>query len=120
VEAHDFFRRDNTDIICQVPISFIQATLGDKISVPTMDGKKALSIPKGTQPGEIFRFRGEGIASLRNGHRGDQIIQIIVKTPTHLTKKQEALLKEFSKLESGKLTTKLKNIFKGNPVEAAQ
>jgi molecular chaperone DnaJ len=120
VEPHNFFRRDNTDVICQVPISFIQAALGDKVEVPTLNGKKVLAIPKGTQPGEVFRFRGEGIPSLRNGHRGDQIIQVLVKTPTHLNKKQEALLKEFAKLESGKLTNKLKNIFKGNPVEAAQ
>jgi molecular chaperone DnaJ len=112
VEPHDFFSRDDTDIICRVPISFVQAALGDKIKIPTLNGKKELQIPKGTQPGDIFRFHGEGIASLRNGRRGDQIIQIMIKTPMNLNKKQEALLKEFAKLEKNKLSKKIKNMFK--------
>jgi molecular chaperone DnaJ len=119
VEPHEFFRRENTEVICQIPISFVQASLGDKIEVPTLNGKKSLEIPKGTQPGDLFRFHGEGIPSLRGGRRGDQIIQVNVKTPTHLTKKQEALLREFMKLESGKLSKKLKNIIKGSSTSAA-
>jgi len=120
VEPHDFFGRDNTNVICSIPVSFIQASLGDKITVPTLTGEKTLEIPKGTQPGDIFRFRGEGIPSLRRKSRGDQIIQVAIKTPTHLTKKQEALLKEFARLESGKLSSKLKNIFKGDSAAAAR
>ncbi|NNG00582.1 MAG: molecular chaperone DnaJ [Desulfobacteraceae bacterium] len=118
VEAHDFFMRDDTNIICKIPLSFVQAALGDSIKVPTLTSAKKLTIPKGTQPGEVFRFRGEGIASLRNGHRGDQLIQVDIKTPTHLNKKQETLLKEFAKLEAGKLSTKLKSILKGEAGKA--
>jgi molecular chaperone DnaJ len=118
-EPHEFFKRRDTDIICEIPISFVQATLGDKISVPTLNGKKILEIPKGTQPGDIFYFRGEGIQSLRGPGRGDQIMQIAIKTPTHLTKKQEALLREFAKLESKKLSNKIKNILKGDASEKA-
>ncbi len=120
VESHEFFKRDDTDVICQIPISFVQASLGDSINVPTLNGEKTLEIPKGTQPGEVFRFHGEGIPSLRNGRRGDQIMQIFVQTPTNLTKKQELLLKEFAKLESGKLSSKIKNILKGGPAKAAR
>ncbi|MDO9567164.1 MAG: molecular chaperone DnaJ [Candidatus Desulfaltia sp.] len=112
VEPHEFFERNNTDVICRIPISFIQATLGDKIKVPTLNHEKKLEIPKGTQPGDILRFSGLGIPSLRNGSRGDQIMQIVINTPTNLSGKQEELLKEFAKLESSKLSTKLKNIFK--------
>ena len=112
VEPHDFFERDNTDVICQVNISFVQAALGDTITVPTLNGNKQLKIPKGTQPGDLFRFRGEGIPSLRSGKRGDEIIQILIKTPTHLNKKQEALLKDFAKIEQNKIPNKLKNILK--------
>lgn len=119
VEPHEFFKRDETDVVCQVPISFVQAALGDTISVPTLKGEKELKIPKGTQYGDVFRFRGEGIASLRYGGRGDQIVQVLIKTPTHLNKKQEKLLKEFARLESGKLTTKLKNILKNGASNAA-
>jgi len=114
VKPHEFFQRSDNDIYCEIPISFIQAALGDEITVPTLNGKKKLKIPRGTQPGDVFRFRHEGIPSLRNGSRGDEIIQVSVRTPTHLSKKQEALLKEFKKLEAAKLTTRLKNILKGS------
>jgi molecular chaperone DnaJ len=119
VKPHDFFQREGNDVICQVPISFIQASLGDTIQVPTLTGEKALHIPRGTQPGELFRFRGEGIASLRTGRPGDQVIQVNIKTPTHLNKKQEALLEEFARLEKDKLGHKLKNILKNSLSKAA-
>ncbi len=112
VKPHEFFQRDHTDIHCQVEISFVQAALGDEIKVPTLKGNKTLEIPKGTQHGDLFRFRNQGIPSLRTGRRGDQIVQVVIKIPTNLNKKQEALLKEFEKIEAGKLTTKLKNILK--------
>jgi len=118
VEPHEFFQRRDNDIICRVPISFVQAALGDKIKVPTLNGDKKLQIPKGTQPGDVLYFNGEGIPSLRTGRRGDQIIQVDIKTPTHLSKKQEVLLKEFAEVESGKLSKKLKNILKGGAKEA--
>ncbi len=120
VEPHEFFKRDNSDVICQVPISFVQAALGDSLTVPTLVDEKTLKIPKGTQFGDVFRFRGEGIASLRSGRRGDQIMQVVIKTPTGLTKKQEKLLKDFAKLESDKISTKLKNIFKGAAEKVAR
>lgn len=113
VSPHEFFERDQTNITCQMPISFVQAALGAKIKVPTLDGEKVLDIPKGTQPYDTFHFKNCGIPSLRNGSRGDQIIQVIVKIPTHLSKKQKALLKEFTKLESSKFSNKLKNIIRG-------
>ncbi len=113
VEPHDFFERNETDVICRIPISFVQAALGDKIRIPTLEGEQTLEIPKGTQPGDLLRFRGKGIPSLRRNGRGDQIMQMLIKTPTNLNKKQESLLRDFEKIESGKLTTKLKNVLKG-------
>jgi len=117
-QEHEFFQRDDTHVLCQIPISFIQAALGDTVSIPTLKGETELEIPKGTQPGDIFRLRGEGIPSLRNGHRGDQIVQVNVKTPTNLNKKQTALLREFAALEEGKFTSKLKSILKSGPSRA--
>jgi len=119
VEDHEFFQRHDNNIICTMPISFVQAALGDKIKVPTLNGDKKLQIPKGSQPGDVLYLKGEGIPSLRTGRRGDQIIQVEIKTPTHLSKKQEALLREFAELESGKLSKKLKNILKGGVSQAA-
>ena len=119
VEPHDFFHRDNTDIICQIPISFIQAALGDEIKIPTLTGEETLKITKGTQPGDTFRLARQGIPSLRTGRRGDQIVQVQIKTPTRLNKKQEKLLKEFQKIEAGKLSNKLKNVLKGDRAKAS-
>lgn len=119
VSPHEFFERDGTNVICKIPISFVQAALGDTVTVPTLEGERELDIAKGTQPGDIFRFKGEGIPSLRTGQRGDQIIQVDVKTPTNLNKKQESLLREFAKLEEGKFSNKLKNFFKSGYEKAA-
>ncbi len=116
VEKHDFFERDNTDIICRVPVSFVQAALGADIAIPTLTEEETIKIPKGTQPGDLLRLRGKGIPSLRYDKRGDQIVQFIVKTPTSLSKKQEMLLKEFAGLENDKLSNKLKNMLKGRAV----
>jgi len=95
VEPDDFFSREGDDIICQIPISFPQAALGADIDIPTLNGKKKLSVPKGTEGGEVFRFKGEGFPKLRGYGRGDQLVQIIVKTPKNLTRRQEEILKEF-------------------------
>jgi molecular chaperone DnaJ len=116
VQPHEFFERRDNDIICRVTLSFVQAALGDTVAVPTLDGNKNLDIPKGTQPGDVLYLHGEGIPSLRTRKRGDQIIQVMIKTPTSLTKKQEELLREFARLEKGKLSSKLKSMLKGSTV----
>jgi molecular chaperone DnaJ len=112
VKPHKFFQRDKTDIVCAIDISFVQAALGAEITVPTLVGEETLNIPKGTQYGDAFRLRGEGIASLRTGRRGDQIIKVIIKTPMKLSQKQRELLEEFDRQDSNKISNKLKNLFK--------
>lgn len=112
VKPHKYFQRNNNDVICLAEISFVQATLGAKIIVQTLTGEETLKIPPGTQYGDTFRLPNQGIASLRNGQRGDQIIQVEIKTPTKLSKKQEKLLKEFEELDSSKFTSRLKNLLK--------
>jgi molecular chaperone DnaJ len=98
VEPHEFFYREGDDIICQIPISFPQAALGTEIEVPTLNGRKNLFIPKGTENGDILKIKGEGFPKLRGIGRGDQIVQIIVKTPKNLSKRQEEILHEFEAL----------------------
>ena len=98
LEPHDFFSREGDDIICQIPISFPQAALGTEIEVPTLNGKRNLTIPKGTESGEILRIKGEGFPKIRGYGRGDQIVQFIVKTPKYLSKRQEEILREFEEL----------------------
>jgi len=100
VEPHDFFSRDGDDLICQIPVSFPQAALGAEIDIPTLNGTRSLTIPKGTESGEVFRIKGEGFVRLRGHGRGDELVQVIVKTPRNLTRRQEELLREFE--EPGK------------------
>ena len=95
MEPHDFFSREGDDIVCQIPISFPQAALGTEMEIPTLHGKRKLSIPRGTEYGDIFRLRGEGFPRLRGNGRGDQLVQVIIKTPKNLTKRQEEMLREF-------------------------
>jgi molecular chaperone DnaJ len=102
VESHEFFGRDGDDITCQIPISFPQGAIGGEVEVPTLNGKRKLTIPKGAQSGQILRLKGEGIPHMRGYGRGDMLVQVIVKTPTKLTKRQEELLKEFATIEEEK------------------
>jgi molecular chaperone DnaJ len=98
VGQDDVFERNGDDICCRVPITFVQAILGGNVEAPTLTGVENLKIPRGTQPGRIFRLKGKGIAHLRGHGRGDQLIEMLVTVPTNLTKKQEELLKEFDRL----------------------
>ncbi len=100
VEEDLFFQRHNNDIICQVPISFSQAALGADIEVPTLNGTETIHIARGTQSGDLFTIKGAGIPYLNGMGRGDEVVQVIVKTPTNLTKRQEELFRELATLES--------------------
>jgi len=96
VESHPIFVRENLDILCDVPISFVQAALGAEIDVPTLDGKVKMKIPAGTQSGKVFRMKGRGIKDVQGFQQGDQHVHVTVETPTHLTSKQKELLREFA------------------------
>ncbi|MGB9699234.1 MAG: molecular chaperone DnaJ [Thermodesulfobacteriota bacterium] len=99
VEPHPFFERQGDDIFCQIPISFTQAALGAEIEVPSLNGTKKLTIPPGTQSSQVFTLRGQGIPHLNGFGRGDQHVQVVIKVPTKLSKRQKELLKEFAALE---------------------
>jgi molecular chaperone DnaJ len=118
VEDHALFKREGQNIVCDVPISFTQATLGTEIEVPTMSGGTKLKIPAGTQPGHVFKLRGKGFPHLRGAGTGDQLCRIAVEVPSNLTSKQKELLQEFDRLnteESSPLTrgffNKVKDLF---------
>lgn len=98
VEPHPLFVRDGLDIICEVPISFVQAALGAEIDVPTLEGKVKMKIASGTQSGKVFRLKGKGVKDVHGYHRGDELVRLFVEVPTHLTARQKELLKEFAAL----------------------
>ncbi len=90
-----FFRREGLDIHATVPLNIPQATLGSRINVRTIDGKKvALRIPEGTAAGKRFRIPGQGIA--KEGRRGDMIVEVTIKVPEHLTEEQQRMMREFA------------------------
>ncbi len=97
VRPHEIFERHDSDVYCEVPISFVTAVLGGEVEAPTLEGKIMMKIPAGTQGGRIFRLRGKGIAHLHEYGRGDQLVRVQVDVPTELTPEQKKLLKEFAK-----------------------
>jgi molecular chaperone DnaJ len=94
VEEHPFFRRQDEDIYCEIPITFPQAALGDEIEVPTIDGPANLTIPEGTQTGTIFKLRGNGIPRVRGNGRGDQLVAVTIVTPKRLNKEQRKVFEK--------------------------
>jgi len=108
VEPHPLFERDGTDLHCEVPISFVQAALGDEIEVPTLEGTVQMRVPEGTQSGKLLRLRGKGLPPLQpradrsqlERMRGDVYVRIFVEVPTQLSSRQREILEEFAR-ESG-------------------
>ena len=97
VQSHPLFTRDGYDVYLEMPITFAQATLGDKIQVPTLDGKVEYEVPEGTQTGTVFRLKGKGIPKLKSNVRGDQYVKVTVEIPKKLNEKQKELVREFAK-----------------------
>ncbi len=97
VKEHPIFTRDDSDLHCEVPISFATAALGGEFEVPTLDGRVKLKIPAESQSGKMFRLRGKGVKSVRGSMKGDLLCRIVVETPVNLSKKQKDLLREFDK-----------------------
>lgn len=96
VKKHKLFVRQGYDILCDFPITFVEAALGAEIQVPTIDGKVTYNIPEGTQTGTVFRLKGKGVPKLHsNGARGDQYVKISIEIPKNLSEKQKDLLRQF-------------------------
>jgi len=102
VKEHPIFQRDDNNLFCEVPISFVTAALGGELEVPTLNGKVMLKIPGGTQTGKLFRMRGKGVKPVRGGAVGDLLCRVYVETPVNLTTEQRDLLRQFEQtLEQG-------------------
>ena len=119
VRRHKLFVRQGYDILCDYPISFVQAALGAEVQVPTVDGKVSYHIPEGTQPNTVFRLRGKGVPKINSTQRGDQYVTIKVEIPKGLNEKQKDLLRHFdenvdaSKYKQSKtFFEKMREIFK--------
>jgi molecular chaperone DnaJ len=96
VRPHELFRRSNDNVVCTLPVTFAQASLGDEIEIPTLEGKGTMRIPAGTQPGTVLRVRGRGFPRRRIGGRGDQLVEIQLEVPTKLNERQKQLIMELA------------------------
>jgi molecular chaperone DnaJ len=115
VKADRFFERHENDVVCKIPVTYAQATLGVEIEVPTLDGTAKLKIPSGTQPNDLLRMRGLGIPT-SNGHRGDQIVVVQLTVPKKVSERQRELLRELGEIdekagEHKGFFEKMKNLF---------
>lgn len=102
VRPHPIFERDGEHLYCEVPVSFVDATLGGELEVPTLDGRVKLKIPAETQTGRMFRLKGKGVKPVRGGAVGDLLCRVVLETPVNLTESQKNLLREFQETTSGK------------------
>src|SRR5213083_2852126 len=94
LKPHAVFQRDNSDLHCEMPISFTTAALGGEIEIPTLDGHAKLKIPPETQTGQVFRLRNKGIKGVRSSVHGDLYCHVSIETPVKLTPRQKELLRE--------------------------
>lgn len=105
IKQHAIFERQESDLHCEVPISFVTAALGGSIEVPTLEGRVTLKIPGETQTGKVFRLRGKGMKSIRGHSQGDLLCKVCVETPVNLSKEQKELLTRLNdSLDASKTT----------------
>jgi len=96
IKQHPIFERRDNDLFCEVPISFVKATLGGQLVVPTMEGRASVTVPAGTASGKVFRLKGKGVPDLRSGTRGDLHVRIYVEVPRKLNAEQKSALEAFA------------------------
>ena len=99
-KAHEYFERHDEDVLLELQIGFTQAAIGDKVEVPTLNGRVKLSVPPGIQSGKILRLRGKGLPQLNSKSIGDQLVRILVYTPTSITKREKELFEELAQSEN--------------------
>ncbi|WXG46336.1 MAG: molecular chaperone DnaJ [Candidatus Atabeyarchaeum deiterrae] len=99
VRPDDVFERRGPDILYKLPVTYAQLALGDEAMVPTLDGVVKLRIQAGTQSGTVLRLKGKGLPKLKAHGRGDQLVKVVLRTPTKLTGEQKKLIAELSRLE---------------------
>jgi molecular chaperone DnaJ len=95
VKEHPIFERDGSHLSCEVPVSFVTASLGGAIEVPTLGGNVELKVPGETQSGRVFRLKEKGVKPVRGGATGDLFCRVVVETPVNLTEEQKDLLRSF-------------------------
>jgi molecular chaperone DnaJ len=111
VLAHPLFERDGQHLVCRVPITYAQAALGTALEVPTLEGRGELTVPAGTQSGQVFRMGGKGMPDPRRRGLGDLLVQVVIEVPKKLSKDEESLLRNLAELEKKHVAPERKGFF---------
>ncbi|MDP6438303.1 MAG: molecular chaperone DnaJ [Candidatus Brocadiia bacterium] len=110
VREHELFRRNGTDLICELPITYPTAALGGEVEVPTLGGgTEMIEVPRGTQSGDMLRLRSRGLPALRSSARGDLLVEISVEVPDVLSPRHEELLRELAEVEGASVSARRKS-----------
>lgn len=119
VKTSDYYKRDGINVYTKLELSPAQATLGDEITIKTLDGEKTVNVPAGSQNGETVKLKGIGVPQLgRQGHRGDHIVVLDIKISKNLSDEEKQLYKKLYEINTGKkhsekesLIDKVKGVF---------
>ena len=111
VAPHKLFSRNGFDVLLEVPISIVDATLGTTIEVPTLYGNKEVKIPEGTQSGTVFTIKNYGIKKLKGTGKGDMFVKVVVEVPKSVSKEQKEFLKRFDQISDQKKQYPLKKAY---------
>jgi len=111
VKPHPIFERQESELICEVPISYTTAALGDEIEVPTLEGRVKMKIPAGTVSGKIFRLKNRGVQVVGSNSRGDQHVRVVIKVPKKISEKHKKMLHELRQVEADDLVAESKSFF---------
>lgn len=119
VKSHKYFSRENNNLFCQAIISFPRAAMGTKLEIPTFEGREILTVPTGTQSGEVLKIKGKGLRNVSNHRKGDLFVRIEVGTPRNMSKKQKQILRAFAESQGENLDeaekggiSRVKNLFR--------
>lgn len=111
IQQHSIFQRQESEIVCEVPISYTTAVLGSEIEVPTLEGMMKLKIPAGTESGKIFRLKNRGVQILGSNRRGDQHVRVSVQIPKKITEEYRQILEKLKEVEKNNVDTDSKSFF---------
>jgi molecular chaperone DnaJ len=111
VLPHPLFERDGQHLVCRIPITYSQAALGTTLEVPTLEGRGELTIPPGTQSGQLFRLDGKGMPDPRRRGLGDLLVQVLIEVPKKLSKEEQGLLRQLAELERKHVAPQRKGFF---------
>lgn len=111
VRPHPLFDREGSELTCRVPVTYAQLALGAEVEVPVLAGRHVLSVPAGTQPGDVIRLKGFGMPDPRGGRRGDLHVELRLEVPRKLVPRQEELLRELADLEQKHVGQHRKSFF---------